>query len=187
MNAVIPIDDLQSKIYLLRGQRVILSSDLAPLFRVPAFRLNEAVKRNRRRFPDDFCFQLTLEEVQRLTSQTAMIKKSGRGHHWKYLPYAFGEHGTIMLAHTLRSATAIAASVQVVRAFVKLRDFLAAHKELAAKLEELERRVATHDNHIQNIFQAIKQLMNPALPPPESKRRIGYRPEAAAKALGQAR
>ncbi len=184
MNELIPQELIERKILLIRGQRVMLDSDLAKVYGVMTRRLNEQVKRNAERFPDDFSFVLTDEEVTSLMSQIATSKK-GRGGRRK-MPRVFTEHGAIMAANVLNSPVAIRASVQVVRAFVRLRQLLATHKELADKLAELEKKVVWHDAEIQAIFEAIKQLAElPAEPsselppeptPEEPKRRIGFHP-----------
>jgi hypothetical protein len=174
MNDLIPIERIGQKIFIVRGHKVLLVSDIARLFQVPTFRLNEAVKRNRSRFPEDFCFQLTKEEADSLTSQTAILDKPGRGKYPKYLPYVFTEHGCLMAANILNSDVAIKASIEVVRAFATLREWISNNKELAKKLDELEKRVTTHDEQIFSLFKAIRQLMEP---PKEQKRRIGYRTE----------
>jgi len=155
---------------LIRGQKVMLDADLAELYEVPVKRLNEQVRRNLVRFPSDFMFQLTSEEAKSLRSQFA-TSKAGRGGR-RYPPYAFTEHGAIMLASVLNSPRAIEASVFVVRAFVRLREFLASHAELARKLTELERKVAGHGSDIQSIIAAIRQLMAPAK---GRARQIGFR------------
>ena len=171
----VPTDRIERLIYLIRGQRVILSADLAALYGVVTWRLHEQVKRNQARFPDDFVFQLTSEEDQALTSQIAR-SKLGRGGR-RTLPYAFTEHGAIMAAMVLNSPSAVEMSVQVVRAFVRLREMLATNKALADKLAELERKVASHDEHIQSLFEAIRRLMAPAQHKP--RRSIGFRVEEA--------
>ncbi len=167
-NALIPIEDIETNIKLVRGQRVILATDLARLYGVSTKRLNEQVIRNRERFPPDFVFQLNYQEVEHSRSQFATLK---RGMNIKYLPYAFTEHGAVMAANVLRSKRAFAASIYVVRAFVKLREFLASHKELAEKFAELERQAGTHDKAIVSLFEAIRKLMAPE---PENKKRIGF-------------
>jgi hypothetical protein len=168
------IDDM---IITVRGHKVILDRNLAALYDVPTFRFNEAVKRNRRRFPDDFMFQLTTVERAALTSQIAM-SKMGRGGR-RTLPYAFTEHGAVMAANILRSEKAIQMSVFVVRAFVKMRTMLVAQKDLAGKLAALEkaltRRLNLHERVISDIIQQIMSLLNP--PPPElepARKRIGF-------------
>jgi hypothetical protein len=160
---------VESRIILLRQQRVILDSDLADLYRVTAKRLNQQVKRNQERFPSDFMFQLTTEEFERLRLQfvTSNKRRGGR----RYLPYAFTEHGAIMAATVINSARAVQMSVFVVRAFVRLRELLAGNRRLAAKIEELERRVDKHDSSLQTLIGAIKQLMEPQQ---GTRRRLGF-------------
>lgn len=165
---------LEVLIKTVRGQRVILDADLAGIYGVPTMRLNEQAKRNQRRFPADFMFQLTREETMALTSQNAIAKK-GRGGR-RTPPYAFTEHGAIMAANVLRSERAVQMSVFVVRAFIKMREFLTQNKELAVKLAELERaltaRLDDQENAIGYLLAEIKKLMEP---PPEPKRReIGF-------------
>jgi hypothetical protein len=146
----------------------MIDRDLAELYGVSTKRLNEQVKRNRERFPEDFMFQLTRDEgkaLLHLRSQNATLK---RGQHLKYAPYAFTEHGAFMAANVLNSPVAVRASIQVVRAFVRLREMLATHKDLARKLDDLERKHAAHDARIQQIFSYIKKLMTPA----RSRRRL---------------
>jgi len=157
------------RILILRRQRVILDTALAELYNVPVKRLNEQAKRNRKRFPADFMFQLTPREDKSLRSQFA-TSKIGRGGR-RSLPYAFTEHGAIMAATVLNSEQAVEMSVFVVRAFVRLREMLAANKELAARIEELEAHVGAHDGSIQAIIKIIKRLMNP---PPGRRRKIGF-------------
>ncbi len=139
MNELVPstVENIGSLIRTIRGRKVILDSDLARIFDVPTFRFNEAIKRNRERFPPDFLFQLTTEEFKSLTSQFAILKK-GRGQHRKFLPYAFTENGSIMAANVLNSPQAVRMSVFVVRAFVQMRDLLGSTKELAKQLAALE-------------------------------------------------
>ena len=154
---------------ILRHQRVILDSDLAELYGVPAKQLNQQVKRNRERFPTDFTFQLTAREHGSLRSQIVTSKK-GRGGR-RYPPYAFTEHGAIMAATVLNSKRAIEMSVFVVRAFVRMREMLLKNRQLAAKINELDRRLETHDTAIQDLIDAIKELMAPEQ---TSKRNIGF-------------
>ena len=169
--AVIPVERVEQTIRWIRDEKVILDADLAKLYGVSTKRLNEQVKRNRERFPEDFMFQLTIEEArstQRLRSQFATLK---RGQHLKYRPLAFTEHGALMAANVLASKTAIAASVEVVRAFVRLRQMAASNEELARKLEELEKK---YDRQFKVVFDAIRQLMNP---PSIKIKPIGFRPK----------
>jgi phage regulator Rha-like protein len=172
---VVAVDAIASRILTLRGQRVIVDTDLATLYGVPTKRLNEQVRRNAERFPADFMFALSQEEWDALRSQSATLK-TGRGQHRKYLPYAFTEHGAIMAATVLNSPRAVEVSIYVVRAFVQLRELLAGHKELAKRLNELEtrmeRKLMTQDQAIAGILNAIRQLMAP--PPAQKKRPIGF-------------
>ncbi len=171
MNQIVPLHRIERAIFLIRGQRVMLAFDLADLYGVTTGRLNEQVKRNRARFPEDFMFQLTPEEFLELV---AICDKSRRLRHAPAMPYAFTEHGAIMLASVLNSPRAVEASLLVVRTFVKLRETLATHRELARKMEELERRLEGHDGHIRTLVDAIRQLMEGSETTP---RRIGFRPE----------
>ena len=158
---------VENAIHLVRGQRVMLDSDLATMYGVTTKRLNERLRRNPNRFPSDFAFQLTREEFTNLRSQIATSKQGGR----RYRPWVFTEHGAIMLASVLNNEIAIDASVRVVRAFVRLREMVSANAELAAKFAQLERRLDSHDQAIAQLFAAIRQLLAPA---PEKKREIGF-------------
>jgi hypothetical protein len=160
---------VESRILVVRQQKVILDTDLAELYGVPVKRLNEQVKRNRERFPDDFMFRLSPTESEALRSQFA-TSKGGRGGR-RSAPYAFTEHGAIMAATVLNSARAVEMSVFVVRAFVRLREMLATNQQLATKIDELEQRLDTHDASIQELIEAIRELMAPDQP---SGRRIGF-------------
>lgn len=171
LKSLVPAEKIEGAINFIRGERVILDFDLATIYEVEIRTLIQAIKRNSDRFPHDFAFQLTQEEVARLRSQFAISKKTeGRGGR-RYRPYAFTEHGAIMAANVLRSKRAVKASIYVIRAFVKLRQLVASHKELAAKFDELERTVATHDKAIVSLFEAIREMMTP---PPPKKKRIGF-------------
>jgi len=173
MKGLIPEESIESKIFLLRGQKVMLSIHLAKLYGVKVKVLMQAIKRNIERFPEDFMFQLTLEEAKSLRSQFVTLNNKGskRGKHLKFMPYAFTEQGVAMLSSVLHSKKAVQVNIAIMRAFVKLRQILFHHKELAYKLEELERKISGHDEDIQNIFEAIRQLM---APPEKPKRRIGF-------------
>ncbi|MDR2244965.1 MAG: ORF6N domain-containing protein [Burkholderiales bacterium] len=166
---LIVAETLAQRILSIRGHKVILDSDLAELYGVPTGRFNEQVKRNIDRFPSEFMFQLTDKEYECLRSQFAISKK-GRGGR-RYSPYAFTEHGAIMAATVLNSPKAIEMSIYVVRAFIRLREMLSSHKELAAKLEALEHKVGSHDQAISGLINAIRQL---TAPPEEKKRGIGF-------------
>ena len=171
--APVPVEHISRSILVLRGQRVILDSDLAEIYGVTTGRLNEAVKRNAERFPEDFMFRLSAAEHAVLLSQFAISTPARAGR--RKLPWAFTEHGAIQAANVLNSPRAIAMGVYVVRAFVKLRELLASNKELARRLDELEARIekklATHDDAIAAILSAIRQLMNPPAP---KRRPIGF-------------
>jgi hypothetical protein len=169
--ALVPAERIEKAIMVIRGQNVMLDHDLADLFGVTTSRLNEQVKRNLDRFPDDFLFRLTPEEFKNLMSQSATSSSKWGGR--RKPPLAFTEHGAVMAANVLNSPVAVAASIQVVRVFVRLRELLATHKELARKLEELEKKLGQHDEKFKVVFEAIRQLMAPPQQP-ENKRRIGF-------------
>jgi hypothetical protein len=180
--AVVPLGEIERRILTLRGQKVMLDSDLAELYGVTTKRLNEQVRRNLGRFPPDFMFQLSAEEAAVLRSQIA-TSKQGRGGR-RYAPYAFTEHGAIMLANVLSTPRAAEVSVYVVRAFVRLRQMVATNAEVTAKLTALERRVAGHDAAIASLVRAIRQLM---APPERSRRSIGFRVEEGRPRYGVSR
>jgi len=166
-DALISEQAIGQKIYLIRGQKVMLDRDLARLYEVSTGRLNEQVKRNKKRFPEDFAFLLTRQEVMILKSQIATSRWGGR----RKLPYAFTEQGVAMLSGVLNSERAILVNIAIIRAFVNLRHILSSNKELALKLEQLERKIEKHDTEIHAIFEAIRQLM---APPEKPKRSIGF-------------
>ncbi|MFZ2301121.1 MAG: ORF6N domain-containing protein [Gallionella sp.] len=170
-NLIASVAQIESQIFLIRGQKVMLDADLAELYGVETRVLNQAVKRNLERFPEDFMFQLTATEKAEVVTNCdhlARLKFSPS------MPYAFTEHGTIMAASVLNSPRAIETSVHVVRAFVHMRELLSGHKELAQKLAQLERKVGAHDKAIAEIINAIRQLMAPE--EPKKKRPIGFAP-----------
>lgn len=165
---IIPVEQVERRILLVRGQKVIVDADLAQFYGVTTKRLNEQVKRNKDRFPEDFIFQLTADEKAEVVANCdhlASLKFSPS------LPNAFTEHGAIMAASVLNSERAVELSVFVVRAFVRLREALATNKELSVKLAELEQKLESHDESIQTLVEAIRQLM---APPDKEKRRIGF-------------
>jgi hypothetical protein len=174
---------VDSVIRLVRGEKVILDTDLALIYGVPTGALNRAVKRNVDRFPEDFVFQVTTEEAAALRCQSGISKtranaggtRIGRGGR-RYLPYAFTEHGALMAANVLSSPRAIQMAVFVVRAFVRMRRAMAAHKEMDEKLSDMERRVMGHDEAIRSLVQTIRQLM---APPKKARRSIGFKVEEA--------
>ncbi|HZU24641.1 MAG TPA: ORF6N domain-containing protein [Bryobacteraceae bacterium] len=175
VRAVLPAQVIETKIHMLRGQRVMLDRDLAELYGVETRLINQAVKRNADRFPADFMFQLTAEEAEAtlaLRSQNVILK---RGQHLKYMPHAFTEHGAVMLANLLRSPVAIQASIQVVRAFVHMRRMLAANEDFARKLEHIERTLDHHDSQLNSILSTLDDLFAPADEPPQP-RPIGFVP-----------
>ena len=155
---------------MLRGRRVLLDADLAPMYGVDVRTLDQAVKRNLDRFPEDFMFQLSSEEARSLRSQIVILDR-GRGRHRKHLPYAFTEQGVAMLSSVLRSARAAQVNIEVMRAFVRLRGFLYENAELAKKLTALEKR---YDAQFRVVFDAIRELMTPPVP---TTKRIGFRPD----------
>lgn len=173
--AYAPVRRIEDLILLVRGQRVMLDSDLAKVYGVSTMRLNEQFRRNRDRFPAAFAFQLTKEEFAGLISQNAISKK-GRGGR-RTLPWVFTEYGALQLSNVLKSKTAIGASIRVVQVFISMREQLVAHKELAGRLAELEGRIAGHDEAIQNLFEAIRRLVEPPLP--ENRKQIGFMRESA--------
>jgi hypothetical protein len=188
---IIPAERIENRIFLVRGQKIMLSTDLADLYEVEPSTLMQAFKRNLDRFPVDFMFQLSWEEVKALRSHFVILD-SGRpdrtgnprsqfvimasGKNVKYLPYAFTEQGVAMLSGVLRSRRAIQVNVAIMRAFVKLREILAAHKDLARKLDEMEKK---YDSQFKVVFEAIRALMAP--PEHKQKGRIGFKAESQTK------
>jgi hypothetical protein len=166
-NITIHHEIIENKILFTRGRKVMFDRDLAQLYRVETKVLNQAVKRNIERFPKDFMFQLTTEETKSLRSQSVTLK---RGQHLKYLPYAFTEHGILMLSSVLNSGRAIQVNIQIMRTFTKLREILATHAKLRHKIEEMEKK---YDYQFKVVFETIKQLFEP---PQKSKELIGFRP-----------
>jgi phage regulator Rha-like protein len=171
---------IEEKIFVVRGHKVMLSPHLAKLYGVSVKRLNEQVKRNIKRFPEDFMFQLSAEESSTLKLQIVTLNSRSQiatlkqGQNIKYYPYAFTEQGVAMLSSVLNSNRAIQVNITVMRAFVKLREILSTHKELVYKLKELEGKIAKHDMEIQSIFEAIRRLM--ASPPDKKRVIIGFKP-----------
>lgn len=183
--AIRPASNIEPAILTVRGEKVLLDSDLARIYGVPTKRLNEQVRRNLKRFPSDFMFQLTSGEAEaalRSRSQFATLK---RGHNIKYLPYAFTEHGAIMAANVLNSPRAVQMSVFVVRAFLKMRELLGGTKELARQLKALEAKLTArldgHEGAIVDVLQRIMRLLDPPPEPEPPRRQIGFhaRPDDA--------
>jgi len=164
------------KIYMVRGHKIMLDTDLAQMYNVETKQLKRQVKRNIDRFPEDFMFELTNEEYQVLRSQIGTLKRGG---HTKYLPYAFTEQGVAMLSSVLGSKQAIAVNIQIMRIFTQMREMLSTHKDILLKLETIEKKLLHNDHHlkkheeeIQMIFEALKQLLEPSQ---ESRKKLGYR------------
>lgn len=166
MTNLIPIEHIENKILLIRGQKVMLDRDLAVLYQLPVRTLNQAVTRNSDKFPEDFMFTLTAEEFDNLRSQIVISSWGGI----RYVPRAFTEQGVAMLSSVLRSPRAVQVNIMIMRAFVKMRELIASHKDLAARLDELEKK---YDKQFSIVFQAIRQLMEPE--PPKKKGEFGFR------------
>jgi hypothetical protein len=164
---------VESRIHLVRGNKVMLDSDLAQLYGVATKDLNLAVTRNRERFPNDFMFQLDNQEFAHLRLQIATSNRRGGR---RYLPYAFTQEGIAMLSSVLRSPRAVAVNIEIMRAFIRMRGMLVSVDELARKLDALEQKALAHDKDLEEVFEALRELMNPPEPP---HREIGFhtRPE----------
>jgi hypothetical protein len=174
---ILPRERIERSILLIRGHKVMLDADLAELYGVETRVLLQAVSRNQKRFPKDFMFQLSKEEYELLRSQI-VISKKGRGGR-RYLPYAFTEQGVAMLSSILRSERAVQVNIEIMRAFVRLREMIATHRDLARKLEALERR---YDAQFKVVFEAIRELMKP---PEPNKRKIGFLVKERAERYGR--
>lgn len=168
MEAIVPAEIIETKIYLIRGHKVMLDSDLAELYGVEVKQLKRQVRRNINRFPEDFMFQLQKEEHESLRSHFGTLK---RGEHVKYFPYVFTEQGVAMLSSVLNSERAVQVNIAIMRTFVKIREMLSTHKDLARKLANMEKK---YDSQFKMVFDAIRQLMTPIEP---KKRKIGFRRE----------
>ena len=177
MKSIVPIEVIEKKILLINGRKVMLDSDLAALYGVTAKRLNEQVRRNVKRFPSDFMYQLSREEFESLRSHFATLNK-GRGKHRKYMPYVFTEQGIAMLSSVLNSDKAIEVNIQIMRTFVKLREMIVSHKDLTRKLNELEKK---YDGQFQIVFEAIRQLIEVEESP---KRKIGFLQRSSKRSIG---
>jgi len=168
---IVSVEQIESRIFIIRGQKVMLDADLAELYGVVTKRLNEQVRRNSERFPEDFMFQLTAIEKAEVVANCDHLAKLRFS---PSLPYAFTEHGALMLGNVLKSEQAVEVSLMVVRAFVRMRELLAGNKELSQKLNQLERKVGAHDKAIAEIINAIRELTAPEQP--KKKRPIGFAP-----------
>jgi hypothetical protein len=167
-------ESIEQHIFFIRGMRVILDSDLSAIYGVKTKVLNQTVKRNKYRFPSDFAFQLKLEEIAAIDNQRGMRSQivTASKRNIRFLPFVFTEHGAMMASNVLKSSRALSMSIYVIRAFIRLRETLALHKDLAQKLSELEQKVQLHDSELQAIVHALRQLMEPSDKP---KREIGFR------------
>lgn len=170
MDRSMPVEPIEQKIFIIRGHKFMLDSDLADLYGVPTKTLIQAVKRNRKRFPDDFVFLITNKEVTCLRSQIVTSNRIGRGGR-RTLPYVFTEQGVAMLSSVLKSDRAILVNIAIMRTFVKLREVMLRDKELSLRLDQLETKIEKHDEDIAAIFEAIRELMSP---PSKPKREIGF-------------
>ena len=171
MPSLVSVERIETRIVMVRDQKVMLDADLATLYGVPTEVLNQAVKRDANRFPPDFMFELTMEEHQALRSQTVTLK-GGRGQHRKYLPHAFTEQGVAMLSSVLRSQRAVQVNIEIMRAFVRPRAMVSSVKDLARKLDALEQK---YDAQFKTVFDAMRQLMEPVSA--SSRRPIGFDPQ----------
>lgn len=162
---LIPQEAIQSKILFLRGKKVILDRDLAILYEAPTKAFNQAVRRNKTRFPDDFMFQLTKEEAKSLRSQFVTLQEN---QHFKYMPYAFTEHGILMLSSVLNSERAVQVNIQIMRTFTKMREMLMNYEEVKQKIEDMEQK---YDYQFKVVFEAVRELLNP---PKKSEKKIGF-------------
>jgi hypothetical protein len=173
MDVSVPMEVIRGKIYLIRGQKVLVDSDLAEMYGVETSNLNKAVKRNIGRFPQDFMFQLADDEAGSLRFQIGISKPEGRGGR-RYLPHVFTEQGVAMLSSVLNSDRAIQVNIAIMRAFVQLRELAGSNRELARKLDELEKKYDKHDKQFLVVFDTIRQMM---APPEANKRKIGFKGE----------
>ena len=172
----LPTDNILPLIHTIREQRVILATDLAKLFDVPTFRLNEQVKRNQNRFPSDFMFQLTADEADAVKALRSQIVTLKQGQHQKYLPYAFTEHGALMAANVLNSPQAVAMSVYIVRAFVQKREVLVANETILKRLADIDKTLLQHNAALRDIYQKLLPLLQPPSEPPRPT--IGFREDS---------
>lgn len=174
--SIIPGEAILSKIYLLRGKKVMLDQDLAELYGSEVKHLKRQVKRNITRFPKDFMFVLTKEEYNSLRCQFGTLEK---GAHAKYLPYVFTEHGVLMLANVLKNDRAVKMSIRIIEVFVKMREVLLSHKELISKMEQIEKQVIDQDEKVEMLFRYVKKFIRNE----EERPRIGYKPSHKEKVL----
>ncbi|MFA6923701.1 MAG: ORF6N domain-containing protein [Bacteroidales bacterium] len=166
---IVPEEVIINKIYFIRGKKMMLDKDIAKIYGVQPIRLREQVKRNKERFPEKFMIQLTEEEVELMVSQNAIPSKKQLG---GSLPYAFTEHGVLMLANVLKNERAIQMSIYIIDIFVKLREIALSHKDILLKLVQLEKKITKHDDEIEIIFNTLKELIKP---PIQERKKIGYK------------
>lgn len=172
MSDIIPIESVSQKIFLIRGMKVMIDADLAELYGVPTKRLNEQVRRNRERFPEDFMFQLTATEKDEVVANCDHLKGIVFSYH---LPYAFTEHGVAMLSSVLRSPRAVQVNILIIRAFIRLREMVTADRELVAQIEDLKREQKLQNRHIEKIWSILTKMLDE---PPKSRGPMGFRPPA---------
>ena len=166
MSDLVPVEVIAGKIFLIRGQKIMLDRDLAELYSVEVKHLKRQVRRNIDRFPDDFMFEISKDEYKNLRRHFGTLK---RGEHSKYLPYAFTEHGILMLSSVLNSKRAIAVNIQIMRTFAQMRQMMLSYKDLKEKIEKMESK---YDKQFHIVFQALKQMLEP--PPPRKTGKIGF-------------
>ena len=181
--SLVPVEIIQNKIYLIRGRKVMLDRDLAELYGVPTFRLNEQVKRNIKRFPSDFMYQLTKGEFDNLISHFAISSWGGT----RKLPYVFTEQGVSMLSSVLNSDRAIEVNIQIIRVFTKLREIMSSHKDLARKIEDLERKFQEHDKKIILVFNAIRDLLTDKEEAAKKKGPLGFIPPKLSETINKSK
>ena len=179
MKPAVSVQRIKNLIYMIRGHKVMLDTDLADLYGIETRVLKQAVRRNKKRFPGDFMFELTKEENRSLRSQNVILE---RGKYSKYLPFAFTEQGVAMLSSVLNSERAVVVNIEIMRTFVRVREMLGAHRELAVKLKELETHIQDHDEQIQAIFEAMQQLLTPPVQP---RKKIGFEVKEAKSRYGK--
>ena len=174
-NSIVPLELIEKKIYFIRGKKIMLDKDLAELYEVETKVLNQAVRRNIYRFPEDFMFQLTNKEFENLRSQNVTSRWGGR----RYAPFAFTEQGIAMLSSVLRSERAIKVNIAIMRTFVKIHEFALSHRDLNEKINELEKKYDKHDKQLQVVFKTIKKMLS--IREDKKKRKIGFQPNKKSK------
>lgn len=171
MRELIPARDIEQRIFLIRGHKVMIDRDIAELYQVPTKVLNQSVKRNHERFPDGFMFRLTLQETRELVTNCDRFSNLK---HSSATPFVFTEYGVAMLSSVLRSKRAVQINIQIIQTFIRLRQWALTHKDLARKIAALEGKIKSHDRNIRTIFEALRELIDPPVPPRKS---IGFQPK----------